>query len=264
MKTPISTYSVSKYLFGGGFVILVWMAAIWISAIAVHPLNQVNLSDLAAVLFGAASVALFVFSIVLAGLAVFGWQFIEGKIEDRVEKATRAANERLEIELRGRVYSVMGFMLGSMSLKSGSVEGSKEILDKDRLEQGIDQSRRGLDLLKKIGGAAEFMALNNLVFFSSVLGEGVQKDYLLKSARRLKEAAEEQEAPTLLLTFCFVVLKYSSDAAELRQAYEIAESVKDRKDLSEAQRKEARFYLASLPQRIKVLSSEATTGIRPI
>jgi hypothetical protein len=257
MKNSLSASRIGKSLTVWGIFIVVWMGALWLSAWVTHPLSPVSLSDLATVLFGAASIALFVFSIALAGIAIFGWQFIERQIDERVQKTTASAIERLEIELRGRVNSVMGFMLGATSLKRRE-DGSVVVDDRDKLEEGVILLGLGLRLLKKMEGSpAEFMALNNYVYFSSVLGEGIQREYLLGSARRLKSAAEERnEGPNLLLTYCYTVLKYSRDLKELEEARDTADSVKDHQKLSQAQRKEARFYLASLSQRIKELSAE--------
>lgn len=205
-------------------------------------LDSHSSSNLSALLFGAASVALFVFSILFAVLAIFSWHAIQ------------AVNSKLDLmatEMRGRLHSILGYVVGEMSLESDFLT----IKDEDRMAEAVRLCQQGYDLLKKVGGPAEYMGLNNLVYYSCV-SKAPHKDqqqhqnqhkadFLVSKARLLKEAGQEHNAPSLQLTACRAILLFGDEKEKMR-ARETLEALSAAPDILEKERKEARAYLTHL------------------
>lgn len=242
-----------------------------------------NLGAAATVFFGAASVALFAFSIFFGVLAVVGWQAIERTIEravsksfdistrvveeatDKVSVATneklaslerelrnkiqllesdlRTKIENLQDESRGRVFSGLGYMLGEMSIGQDPLRPQ----NKEKLENAVELCREGYELLKKVGGPAEFNGLNNLVYYSSAYGKDIDRDFFLEKARSLKEAGKMHNASNLLLTACRAILQYDTKPEEVQEARAILTYLVEAPG-PDKQKKEAKLYLASFPE----------------
>src|SRR5262245_58921563 len=91
-------------------ITLIWIVSYWISNNA-FKVRTGSIGDMATVLFGAASIALFILSMFIAFIAVFGWQSLQESIKTSVESASTKAidsliNEKIDPlaeELRGRV-----------------------------------------------------------------------------------------------------------------------------------------------------------------
>lgn len=230
-------------------VILIWSGSIFIFS-QIRPIPRWHLEEAATVLFGAASVALFLFSILVGALAVLGWQALERAVErateravakgsaklkkeietsannlkfetDKLEKELRSKIELLKLESKGRVFSGLGYMLGEMSIDSETLE----MRDKPKLEEALVHCRQGYEILKTIGGGAEFSGLNNLIFYYCVYGDDKHRDFILEQARRLQEASrrnqepgKEDRATNLQLTACRAIIMYSSDPKEIAEA----------------------------------------------
>lgn len=209
----------------------------------------VDLGDLATTLFGAASVALFVFSILIALLAVFGWKTLQSIIDEQVEKETSKRVRSLEFEIRGRVLSIQGHVIGEMSLPSDTLF-PKDTYNKDRLLEALDLCEQGYEYLKEVGGGASLLGLNNLVFYSCACGCEHKRSSLLKQANILKLAGQERNSADLLITSCRAILQYRGSEEEQTEAREILRALLNGAipDISEKQRKEASLYLTSFPQ----------------
>lgn len=240
-------FSALKGLMLLGGTILIWLLAIHFYrdtkevVIGGEPLS---FADRATILFGAASVALFVFSILIGALAFIGWQAVKDRIRESVEAATKQRLSHLENEMRGRVYSGLGYMIGEMCVDPVSLEAK----DKGRLARALPLLQEGYDLLQEVGGAAEYMGLNNLVFYSCVYGDETQREYWLKSARRLRDSGEEHNSPDLLLTYCKAILRFGLDnVGDVQRARALAASLAQAPSVSPQQREEARIYLISFP-----------------
>jgi hypothetical protein len=153
---------------------------------------------------------------------------------------------RLEKEFTGRLSSNVGYLLGEMSTTPDSLEP----IDRDRLVDAIDHCRRGYVALKEVGGPPEFMALNNLVYYSTALGDAANAASLLDQARILIKAGEQhysrsgepQNATNLILTGCRAILQLSADDEEKRQALRRVLALLEG-PLFERQRKEAQLYV---------------------
>jgi hypothetical protein len=230
-------------------VVLVFsvIACVWIVSIYVARKGFANLPplrgvwDLTAILFGAAQVSLFIFSILLGVLTFFGWQAVERKISDAVEKATKEQLATVDNEARGRSFAIMGYIIGENSVNEDFTAPTSE----ERLREAISYCNQAYNFLKGSGLSAEFLALNNLLGYSCALGDTERRGYLLECARRLRKAAEEHGSQNLLLTYCRTILKFSLEPDEIKEACFMVEDIKSSSKLNKKQKREA-DYLASL------------------
>lgn len=221
-------------------IIATWVGSVWVISHAGMPPKDRSMGDLATILFGAASISLFLFSMLLAVGAIIGWQTLQSGLEGRVEKITAEKLKLLEAEMSGRIFSGQGFMIGELSWDRSAFKPT----DPDRLAHSIELCRLGFKTLKKVGGGLELLGLNNLVFYLCLRGEEADKPFLLQGALRLKQAGQEQNLAHLLLTYCSVVARYGADSDEMRDALAIASHLA-KSPIPEYQRKEASLYLAS-------------------
>jgi hypothetical protein len=229
-----------------GLVVLIWARAWYVMKAAKEMKTPgggaVSLADQAAILFGASTIALVVVTLVLGVVAVFGWQTIKDSVRRDIEEGTRKRFDSLATELRGRELSVLGHIHGTLSSEPDRLEAT----NLDRLSEALWNCEKGYTLLKKIEGKVALMALNNLVYYSCIQGDRSKSRDLLRKARELKDAGDEYHDANLLLTFCRAVLQFGTDPKEIEEARSVASEVLTRKDLTDLQQKEARFYLASL------------------
>jgi len=255
-------------LLAGSFY-LVWAAL----ALGNPAKNLPGLGDFAALLFGASSVALIIFSLLLAIAAIFEWQSLKADIQKEI-KASEAAQKqikvlevetqktvsKLEKELEGRVYTVMGMVIGT--LHSGPTVQTLTDEDRDYLEMAIYVCQKAYIILKDIeGSTAKYPALNNIVDFSCLLGLDLERDRLLAQGRELRDVGMQYEADSphavpYLLTYCKVVWTYGSNLEELRQALRIAQGLQG-KNLTNLQKREAAKFAASLADRIATFPGAA-------
>jgi hypothetical protein len=275
---------------------LLWGEVAWIWAwsfkifaqASAEPIKRLDKGSLFTALFGASSIALFILSLLVATLAILGWQSLKDYIEDKVGKAIRdrgkevdeaikkrsmevdeaiekrnrrideAIKERtqaLENELRGRVATILGYTIGEMSLMPGSFK----VRDRDRLGEAVVQCKAGYHFLRQIGGPAEFLGLNNLVFYTCVFEDGLPKaneDWMLASARLLKDAGQQRDNNMLKLTACRVLLEYGAEPGEKERARNILNAMADKRSTaSERERKEAKFYLSKYSGQTAIISN---------
>jgi hypothetical protein len=244
MKTGKLTFA--DYLRLGGFalfILLLWFSLYCISNKALQGQGgkwPAGL-DMATLLEGTASIALIIISIVAGILAVLGWRSLEERIVESVEKATTARLETLENELRGRAAAVMGYLIGESSLKDNALE----VANKVRLQEALNYCETAYNMLKKVGGPAEFLPLNNLVFYHCLLGTPTRSEYLLESARKLRKRGEEHDAPNLQLTYCRAILQLGGSETEYRDVRALISALGNHPRLTEKEKREAEF-LASL------------------
>lgn len=185
----------------------------------------------------------------------------------RVTNSLREDIERIAAEMRGRNLAIFGYMLGKLALQQDKPElkpGREELLS-DAV--GICDS--AFELVEGTGRGAEFVALNNLVFFNSIYeataprplpGRRSQsRAWLLAKARVLLAAVREHEddgtpnSIPLLLTYCCAISLFSEREDELRRALGIVIELLGRDDVSEGQKTEARYYQASLQEKLRKL-----------
>lgn len=234
----VTAKGVREGLFVLSFVVLIWAAAFFL--VSHSDIGDIDgWPDLATLLFGASSVAIFILSFFVAVLAIFGWQTIQDNIRDRVASVTQEKIEHLANEMRGRIFSGLGYMVGEMSLDPKTLSSS----DLERLSSAIELCRQGYAILKKVEGPVEYMGLNNLVFYSSLSEDEVEKVNLLDYARDLLAEAKKYGAVDLQLTACKVILERSEDEDEKREAVRLLGAIRQSEKVSMRGRREAEIYL---------------------
>lgn len=229
-----------------GLVFASWAAGWYFIANAPGlPVSGKEIGDQADVLFGAASLALFIFSVVIAILALFGWKAIQELIEESVKKQIQNRLSDLEREMRGRVQTGLGFMIGELSTKPTSMRPT----DPDRLSHAVELCQAGYKQLKGLGDRLELLGLNNLVYYLAVEARLDRKDFVLREANSLLAKGQELGTPRLLLTYCRAILVFSQDSQDSARAKEILLGLVDRANLQEYEKKEAKLYLGEFEKR---------------
>lgn len=259
-----------------------------------------NLGEFFTVLFGASTLATVIVTIVIGVGALLEWRSLKADVGAVVEaaetaqeesaRATRENQERvkelaeslqrrleqlgetvshrvkgLEKEVRGRAYASEGVTLGTLYADRMAEEQKEE--NKGYLAEAIHSCQRGFEILEEIAGNGKFMALNNVVYFSSLLGTESrrERERLLAQARRIREVAEKYpESPwniPYLLTYCRAVSTFGSDPDELSDAIWTANELSHRK-LTVLQGKEAELLKSSLQKRLGALkpTGDSDTG----
>ena len=205
---------------------------------------RLDMGDLSTVLFGATSLALVILSILMPLWAtIFGRQAIQEIARKAVEAITVEKIGGLESELRGRVASVLGYLVGEASINPDILEPR----DRERLEQAVRHCQEGYDFLIKVGGPAMYMGLNNLVFYECLLKDAKRGEFLLEKGRSLKELSAEKEVGSnnVFMTGCRAILQYGQ--GEEREKARKALTIIADTSHSERERREATAHLASFP-----------------
>jgi hypothetical protein len=229
-----------------GLVLLIWASAWYVLASAPEPVGpdgkMLSLADRTTIGLSSLAITLGVLTLLVGGLALFGWDKLEKIIRRDVEESLRERISTLETLMEGRVISMLGFAIGELSSEPDRLDAT----NRDRISEAVQHCERGYELLKQAGERRPMlMGLNNLVYYSSIYGDMSKGRYLLQQARALRQAGDELGRPRLLLTYCRAVLRYSTDEKERAEAQSIASAVLAGA-LTDQERKEAKFYLASL------------------
>ena len=207
--------------------------------------HAASLPDQLALLFGASTLAQILLTLAVGAFAIVGWKQLEETVGRNVETAIQERLDSMEMLMRGRVLSLLGYTMGELS----TAPDQKEPTDRGRLAEAVIHCQSGYDLLKKTGEApAMYMGLNNLVYYGSIDGDPTKGRFLLQKARELREAGDRYGMPSWLLSYCRAVVQFSTDPNELKEVSTIATTLLATK-LTDHQAKEAEFYrnLASLP-----------------
>jgi hypothetical protein len=241
-------------------------------------LTPPDLGSLATILFGASSIALIGFSLLLAVAALIQWQSLKNEVrrevelsqiaqeqiatamqesrervaslEESIERRMGILEERVKgvnREIQGRGVAIMGFMIGTVHSSPTVLIERDE--DKDAVSEAIQLCQKGYDILKDLDGLGKYMALNNVVYFSCLLGDDSRRELLLEQGREIRDVGLKYDSIAYLLTFVRVVSKYGVDPGEIQQAYSIVEELLARR-LSNMQRKEAAMLAASLEKKL--------------
>lgn len=231
-------------------VLVLWSVSFYAVLTALtQKIPRENLPDfggMATLFFGVSGLGLVLFSLFFGGVAIIGWQSLKNELRKDIEAATLERISTLEKELRGRVLTIIGFMIGELHSNPDRLEQDEH---KDFLSEAVWYCRKGYEILKDVEAKGKNMALNNLVYYTCLYGEELKCDLLLKQARRLREIGQEYDYAACLLTYCRVVLQCSSDTSDMKDAYSIATGVL-RMKLTERQKKEATFYVTSLAAKV--------------
>jgi hypothetical protein len=220
-----------------------------------------SLGDLATIFFGASSLALIIFSLLLAVAAIIEWQSLKTDIRKQIEAAEAAEKRvaRMEKDLRGRSLTIMGLMMGT--LHSDPLAEKQNPKEKDYLAEALYYCQKGYNALKDLDGNGKYMALNNILHYSCLLDLESRSDILLAQAKEIRDLGEKYEdsqyISPYLMTYCRVALTFETDLEELKKARAKADSVLEM-NLTSLQRKEAAMIAASLAKKLARLSVPAS------
>ena len=225
-------------------VLLVSISLIWVISIALVAGKRIDTANVEDLLFGAASVALFIFSFLVAILAIFGWQTIQQTINERVDARAKRSEkkladrvEELGEELNGRLKSALGYLVGEISYDLEKIEPTNP----ERLEHAIELCEDAVQILTRLKSKHLIGAENNLIFLTALAK--LNKAWLLSRSEKLKKEWEEQPNKTAyILTYSRVVLQYSEDPDLRRSVKKILEDLKENGKFK-LDRKEAKLYL---------------------
>ncbi|HVF60969.1 MAG TPA: hypothetical protein VNJ70_14275 [Thermoanaerobaculia bacterium] len=210
----------------------------------VPPGDPLDFGDFATLQFSSVGIGLVLISLIAAAVALLGYDKLKSDLRKEVEASTSGRIHALEQELRGRAYAIYGLLLGALHLARTQADE-----EGDYLKEATFLSRKAYETLKNLEGTGKYMALNNLVYYSCLLGDESKADLLLQQARELRDVGQKYEDSAYispyLLTFCRAVSTYGSDPKEIRQALSITEIV-EKRSLTSLQKKEAADIAASL------------------
>jgi len=238
----------------GGIAALIWSVAIWItmnalSGKSIPPVRAATPGDFEALLFGASSVALIIFSLVIGVVAFFGYDYLRRDTATEVQENIQRQIKELDKELRGRVSSSIGLMLGVMHSTPGQQSEDERL---DYLAESITHSEQAYAALKEVGSKSQWTALNNIIYYSCSLGNKIyKKDHLLERAEELRLFSRDNlPEPFIegLLTYCRAILIFSDDPEAIERAYRISSGLLSEK-LSDRHKNEATNYVASLQKK---------------
>lgn len=211
--------------------VVLWSYSTWlVTNIRWMPLPECG--DLATLLFGASSIALFIFSILMALVALIGWSEIQSRLK-RVDN--------LENQLNGRVLSTLGHLLGEMSVDRETFDVKDK--ERERLDEAITHCQNAYEILQGHGEKLEFMALNNLIYCLSLANESGRSDFLLEEARRTNKVAQKHRSNNLILTSSRAILQLSSDKEEKSRVRTSLRSIQESSLATSSQKREATVYL---------------------
>jgi hypothetical protein len=221
-----------------GVVGSIWAPAVWIAFHTQLP-KDAKPWDIATLLFAASTFAVFAFSILLAILAVVGWQTISENIRRQVKKAFKIKKRKYNKEIIGRHFSVMAFLVGYSSYDHKTLA----VTDYDLLNQAIDYGQIAARKFPKKQDHSFYIA-NNLVSFLCLRGERGDKEQVLREAERLMKKAQPSGWNFMVLTACRAMCQYADDP-QAREAKKILEELST-SAISADDRREAKLHLAWL------------------
>jgi hypothetical protein len=217
-----------------------------------------EIGQLTVTLFGASALGLMTFSLLLTIAAIIEWQSLRRDARKEVEMAEVLERRmtRLEKELKGRMHAITGLVIGS--LHSNPLTEEQDPQNEDYIAEALFYSQKGYKTLRELEGDGKYMALNNILYYSCLLGDEARRDTVLAQVRDIREVIERYEdsqyiAP-YVMTYCRVMLTFVDNVDELKLAKKKVESLE--KNLTSLQRKEAAMLAASLDRKLRVLNRQ--------
>jgi hypothetical protein len=244
------------------FIIMIWIISFYFMIAGFADMPRVHSSDLSAVISGTGTIALSIFSILIAVAAIYGINSLDRKVREVARVLTKEQIARTEKELRGRSFAILGYLIGENSVKP-DLSGST---DKERLKEAIYYSDRGYNILKETNLPAEYMALNNLLGYSCALQAEEKQNprRLLKEAKRLLDAAEDHAdspgATNLLLTYARTIYIFCDDKSEISKARELLSTI-DETHLNSKERADAERVRDLLGKKLAETEAESDSQI---
>lgn len=239
-------------------IVFLWSVSFCALSLSMPVMGQdTELDSLMTVLFGASSIALFLFSIIFGFFSLIEWQGIKARLDrvdtldkeiqlkiSNIERSTRDLIKPIELEMTARIHAMLGYFLGEVSLTKDKRIKSGE---RDSFENAVDQYETAYKLLQGVRGTpVEYMVLNNYLFYLSILNDPLKRDFLLAESRRMLREARLHGTRNLILTACKVILTNSTDGKERQEVIGLLNAIASDSKAPTKDRREAKFYLASL------------------
>jgi hypothetical protein len=159
-------------------------------------------------------------------------------------------------ELYGRQLAGIANTIGSLHSNPFTSDLCEE--DRDHLMEAVRLSQQAYDILRDLPGLGKYVPLNNLVYYSSLLGIDSKREILLKQGRELRDVAlnygRSPYSYPYFLTYARVVCVYGSDPREVKEALELAQETLREKPTPLIE-KEATFIAASLVAKLRDLQN---------
>jgi uncharacterized membrane protein YqhA len=122
------------------FILLSWLLSFYYASAGLAALPKIKDStDLSTILTSTGTIALFIFSMLIAAVAIVGWQTFEGKVKETVQALTAERLKTTEKEARGRSIAILGYVIGENSLDPERWCPT----DVERLKEAIHHCRHG-------------------------------------------------------------------------------------------------------------------------
>lgn len=196
---------------GLGATTYLFSASFWfITHSTLEGLEAATLDTSAGVLLTAASLALFVFSSLIAMAGLVGWPRLKKYVKERVAKAI----EPVKVELRGRSFSNAGYALGEISLGRDTFLVERRAL----LDSAVESCHLGFRALENATVGPRAMALNNWIYYMTFQERRAQDPDALNYARELDKLGRKENRHHLRLTYCRAVACYSENLEERSKA----------------------------------------------
>lgn len=230
-----------------GGVTLVFALSLWLVTTSSSIKRPVFGPDSGGIVLTAASLALFIFSTLIAVAALVGWpnfeKYVKLKVQEAVgvpftdiQKSIDTTLKEVRNELRGRSLSTAGVQLGELSLGKDSLQVER----RDLFDSAVESCRRGFRELENAAPGPRLMALNNWLYYSTFQKRPLTElteEQALKYARELEKVGRENKATHLQLTYGRVVARRISSLEERASAKYLLNDLIP--ELSASARKEA-------------------------
>jgi len=183
-------------------------------------------ADWGGVVLTAATLALFVFSTLIALVALVGWPNLDKFIMRKIHEVVDPTLNTIQRELRGRSSCTAGYALGELSLGKG--KESIRVERRELLEAAVDSCFTGFRELEGAGDGPRLMALNNWLYYSTLLKDPLPlltDSEALEYARELEKVGRRVRATRLQLTYCRVVARRIGDHEERMRAKTLLHSI---------------------------------------
>ncbi|HEV7671193.1 MAG TPA: hypothetical protein VGS22_21970 [Thermoanaerobaculia bacterium] len=203
------------------------------------------ISDSSSILLSAASLALFIFSSLVGIAAIFGWQQLQRDIDVKVREygmnyqlESQKKFADIENELRGRSASLIGFMLGELSIDYSGAR--MRVVREDLLRDSVHYCQEGFRRLKDSNDPGpRLLSINNYLYYYSLANPKSGNPSILRYVDELLAVGQENDKIHLQLTYCRIVALFSKDSKQRREAKEVVNDLIENKNLDRRQTKEA-------------------------
>lgn len=161
------------------------------------------------IVLSAATVALFIFAIMIAVVTIFGWREIKEYLSRHVELTMKRSYD----ELSGRLHGFTGVIYGRLC------RGQDERIERhDFLDEAITLTRKAYQSLE--GSDHRWLVMNNLAYYYALKGDRANAPYAVEMAEQLRRRYSEIGNHNFLTTYARVVAEFRDYYPEPRKKLE--------------------------------------------